>query len=195
MSGAATDDGIDWRFDTPRLHGRLVDERDRDFYRALYTDPAMMAHIGPELDAAGADALLQRVIRCNEQVPMRGRYWALLHARTGESVGMLSLLRMERSPSSANIGLMVLPAWQNKGAGLPALGICVDYAMSGHWRESFDSITCQHAHSNPVAGRLVSALGFRAIPSTDPGMQMWELKHEWWAVRRSGRAGSRQGDR
>ena len=75
MTGPSTDGSIDWCFDTPRLHGRLVDERDRDVYRALYTDPAMMAHIGPALARDAADALHAKVCGWNRETPMRARSW------------------------------------------------------------------------------------------------------------------------
>ena len=101
MTGPSTDGSIDWCFDTPRLHGRLVDERDRDVYRALYTDPAMMAHIGPALARDAADALHAKVCGWNRETPMRARYWRM-SLRDTDEVPLASRQTAEQLPAVAN---------------------------------------------------------------------------------------------
>lgn len=180
----STVDGMTtWEFDTPRLHCRLVDAGCRELFHRLYADPETMAHIGPILEPHAVDALLGRVVKCNSEGRMAGRYWALSHRRTGRDVGILSLLRLKNDPMSANLGLMVLPEWKSKGVGFAALSACVDSAMAGDWAEFFDSIVCMHSVANPVAGRLVSALGFLRDDCDDPGFVMWKLDRSQWLER------------
>lgn len=187
MTDAATDDGIDWRFDTPRLHGRLVDERDRDFYRALYTDPAMMAHIGPALGRDAADALHGNVCRWNRETPMRARYWRMALRDTDEAVGMQSILRSADAPASVELGLMVLPGFQGRQFGLEITAGVLDHLFDPRWKLDLDTVIARHVPANLGVGRLGELLQFDACRLPGPDASGLRMTREIWAAVRAAR--------
>ena len=187
MSGASTDDGIDWRFDTPRLHGRLVDERDRDFYRALYTDPAMMAHIGPALGHDAADAMHGNVCRWNRETPMRARYWRMALRDTDEAVGMQSILRNADAEDSVELGLMVLPHFQGKQYGLEITAGVLDRLFDPRWKLDLETVIARHVPANFGVGRLGELLQFDTCRLPGPDASGLRMTRATWAALRAAR--------
>lgn len=188
MTGPSTDGGIDWRFDTPRLHGRLVDERDRDFYRALYTDPAMMAHIGPALARDAADALHAKVCGWNRETPMRARYWRMSLRDTDEAVGMQSILRSDDAPGSVELGLMVLPRFQGMQYGLEITAGVLDHLFDPRWALDLDTVIARHVPANLGVGRLGELLQFDACRLPGPDASGLRMTREIWAAVRAARS-------
>ena len=111
----------DWTFSTRRLRARLVDERDRALYRALYSDPGVMAHVGTTLDPDAVDALFAKVCRANAKTSAMARYWRVDAAGADDPIGQVSMIRDADDPRCADLGVMLLPHWQNRGVGLSAL--------------------------------------------------------------------------
>lgn len=187
MTAAGTAAPIDWRFDTPRLHGRLVDERDRDFYRALYTDPAMMVHIGPPLARDAADALHAKVCAWNRETPMRARYWRMALHDTDEAVGMQSILRSDDAPRSVELGLMVLPPFRGRHFGLEITAGVLDALFDPRWALDLDTVIARHVPGNLGVGRLGELLQFDACRLPGPDASGLRMTRALWAAVRAAR--------
>lgn len=175
------DAGIDWSFAGPRVACRLVDARDRELYRALYTSPEVMAEIGPAMSVDQADATLARACGHNVRPPATAlaRYWLIARTTTGASAGIVSMVRKPDDARCGMLGVMLLPEWQNRGVGLPGLAGVVAGVFSPRWPLGIDVLLGYHALSNPNSGRLTEGLGFARMP--DEGDQgVWRLERAEW---------------
>lgn len=177
-------DAGDWTFSARRLRARLVDDRDRALYRALYSDAGVMAHVGTTLDPGAVDALFAKVCGANARTPAMARYWRVDAAGADDPIGQVSMLRDAGDPRCADLGVMLLPQWQNRGVGLSALAGLVDALLSERWPLGLEALTARHAAENPNAGRLTGALGF-VVASTDDAGVLWRLDRRDWPQARA----------
>lgn len=186
MSAAETTAGadIDWRFETRRIRARLVDGRDRDLYRNLYTDPSVMTHIGAAMSDAEADVVFEKVLGYNAEWPMRARYWRLSEIASGAPVGLLSNLRAPRDPGLIELGIMLLPSWQGQRIGLEVTVKIVDLLMNNDWGLDTEAVIACHASANIRVGRLGAALDFEAVERSVPSSAQWRMSKQQWLARR-----------
>ncbi|MES2669186.1 MAG: GNAT family N-acetyltransferase [Pseudomonadota bacterium] len=184
---------LDWRFETPRLQARFVDSRDRDLYRSLYTDPAVMAHIGAVMSHAEADEVFGKVLGYNAETPVRARYWRLSDRSTDEVVGIQSFIRPLADPASLELGMMLLPQSQGQGLGIEASQRLVDLLLGNHWGLDIETVFARHAETNARVARLGATLGFDHVdrpaqtpvelPASPP--EEWRLSRQEWRALRS----------
>ena len=175
---------VDWGYAARHVGARLVDDRDRALYRSLYSDAAVMAHVGAALAPEAADALFAKVCAANAATPAMARYWRVDDARGGGPIGQVSMLRDAADPRCADLGVMLLPQWQNRGVGLSALAGLVDALLSDRWPLHLEVLTARHAAANPNAGRLTGALGF-VVASADEAEVLWRLDRRDWPQARA----------
>lgn len=177
---------IDWTFAVGRVRCRLLDDSDDDrvLYVALYAEPEVMTHIGTAMSVAAAAALFEKSVRCNRDPVALARYWRIDDTRSGEAAGIAALVRDAKAPERGELGVMLLPRWQNRGVGLLALAGTVDGAMAGHWLREVDLLIGRHAAANPNAGRLTEALGFERQADDGSGSVRWYLQRSDWRQRR-----------
>ena len=188
---AATD--IDWRFETLRLRARLVESRDRDLYRSLYTDAAVMAHIGAVMCEAEADVVFDKVLGYNAETQVRARYWRLSDRSTDDAIGIQSFIRPLADPASLELGMMLLPQSQGLGLGSEASQRFVDLLLGNHWGLDIESVFARHAETNARVARLGATLGFGHVdrpaeqpierPAAPP--EEWRLSRQEWRALRS----------
>jgi len=89
---------------------------DEAFYCGLYTDAALMAHVGPPLSPAAARRSFAAALREAEpRVPLRRR-WIIL--AEGREAGMIALLG---DACEAEMGCLVLPRCQGRGVSRGAV--------------------------------------------------------------------------
>ncbi len=183
---------IDWRFETPRLHARLVDSRDRDLYRSLYTDPAVMAHIGAVMSHAEADEVFAKVLGYNAETPVRARYWRLSDRSTDDVVGIQSVIRPLADPASLELGMMLLPQSQGQGLGIEASRRFIDLLLGNHWRLDIETVFARHAETNARVARLGATLGFDHVDRSAQPLddrpaspsEEWRLSRQEWRLLR-----------
>jgi RimJ/RimL family protein N-acetyltransferase len=180
----STEDSIDWTFAMGRVRGRLIDAKDRDLYRDLYAVPEVMAHIGAAMSVEAATETFQKALRHNRDPAARARYWQITDARCDQTVGMVALIRAAQAPTHAELGVMLLPRWQNRGVGLPALAGVVDGVIHGRWLRDIDRLIGRHAVANSNAGRLIEALCFDRQPDDGSSYVSWWLDRSIWHTRR-----------
>src|SRR5919198_4565281 len=94
---------------------------DLALYEALLCDPAMMEHLGGPLALEGLADKLERDVASTEA----GDSWVLVivpDEDTGTAAGTVSVWEHESpGPRLAEIGWMVLPAYQGRGLGSQAV--------------------------------------------------------------------------
>ncbi len=189
---------IGWRFETPRLQARLVDVRDRGLYRSLYTDVAVMAHIGAVMSEAEADVVFGKVLGYNAETPARARYWRLSDRKTDDAIGIQSFIRPLADPASLELGMMLLPQSQGLGLGIEASQRFADLLLGNHWGLDIETVFARHADTNVRVARMGATLGFDHVdrtveqrasveqpverPASPP--EEWRLSRQEWRVLR-----------
>jgi RimJ/RimL family protein N-acetyltransferase len=182
---AVSDTVADWGIESPRIAGRLVDARDRALYRALYTDPVVMAHIGPALDEAAADTVFEQACGYNCEQPMRARYWRLSDRVSDKAIGVQSMLRRTSEPGVIELGLMLLPERQGQRYGLEIAEAMLSLLFEDRWELGATTVTALHAPANHRVGRLGVSLRFESDAPDDAGTQVWRMTRSAWLRRRA----------
>lgn len=182
----AAGDDIDWRFETDRIRARLVDSCDRDLYLRLYTDPAVMAHIGATKSEAEAIDVFEKVLGYNAETPVRARYWRLSLRSSDETIGMQSLVRTAADPATVELGMMLLPQSQGQGYGIEASERIVSLLFGNHWRLDTEAVFARHAVANVRVARLGVTLGFRPVEQPASARAEWGFSKQEWLARSGG---------
>lgn len=180
-----TDVASEWSFETPRVRARLIDVRDRALYRALYTDPRMMAHIGPVLDTTAADAVFEKACGYNRESPMRARYWRLADRASDAAIGMQSIVRSGADPGVVELGLMLLPALQGRRLGVEISDALLQALFGDRWGVDATAATARHAPGNARVGRLGASLQFAPEAQDDAALHEWRMTKSAWLQRGS----------
>ncbi len=166
-------------FDTSRLRLRPISEGDEALYCRLYTDAELMRFIAAPLSIEAA----QRSFRtaCKQQFPQPQR-WIISERATHSDIGLLGLIRGEPAPE---IGVMLLARGHGRGYGGESMAGMVDRVFASRTEQ----IICarQSVVDNPTVIRMMLALGFKSLPTTQakPLGGEWELTRDQWLARRA----------
>jgi RimJ/RimL family protein N-acetyltransferase len=174
----------DLAFASARVVCRPIDADDRALYRALYTAPAVMDQIGPVRTLAEADALLAHALAHTQDPAERARYWRIAEPSSELAVGIVALVRSDRTPEEGELGVMLLPAAQGRGLGRSAVAGVIDGVAAGRWRRPFEALVYRHARANDAAGRIPAALGFACADDSASALVSWRLSRSDWTQQR-----------
>lgn len=177
---------IDWCFETSQLRTRLINVGDRALYRALYTDPLVMAQVGPVMTEAGADAAFGKVLDYNLEWPVRARYWQLSDLASGTPAGLLSIVRAAANPDSVEPGLMLLPQWQGRGIGSELARKLVDILLENRWGLGTEALIVRNAASNVRVASMGVSFGFETPVSEGDAQEKRRLTRRAWLAKSSG---------
>ena len=164
-------------FETARLRIRPLDASDEALYRTLYTTPDLMRFIAAPFSDEVAQRSFQAALRKQSPRPQR---WIVFEKHADRKIGLLGLLGHEERPE---IGVMLLAQAHGRGLGTEAMRGLADYAFDAFELQSI----CAHQQvvDNPTVIRMMTRLGFRALPATieRPGGGDWELlRADWLAL-------------
>lgn len=173
-------DPADLSFETSRVKARLLCEDDLDLYLALYTDPEVMRYIGPVMGREAAEAQFRKAVGHNANASPRARYWLVTCRATDSSLGMAALVRDVIVQSRYEMGLMLLPEYQNTGVGFPVLSRIVDGALTGEWGLGAEEITTRHLEEHAGGRGIMKSLGFDIWDIDVVGFQGWRMEAEKW---------------
>ncbi|WP_181952517.1 GNAT family N-acetyltransferase [Vulcaniibacterium gelatinicum] len=162
-------------FDTARLHLRPLAADDAALYVALYTDPAVMAHVAAPMTGEAARRSFEKACARNRESPPRWQRWAIRARGSGEAVGLCGLFRDADREDSAEIGVMLLPAWQGRGVAAEVIAAFAARAFDPAAPWPLARLWARHAAGNTPMGRVLARLGFRPIPSDIDDERCWEL--------------------
>ena len=153
---------------TARLRLRPLGAGDADFYRALYTDAALLRDIAPALDDAGARRSFAAALRDAAATRPARRRWVIVEAAGGAEVGLLGLV-------GAEVGALVVADRQGRGYAAEAIAALARHAFADL---GLRRLHTRHAPTNAAAAGLMRKLGFAPLAPGDDGRVRWELTAE-----------------
>lgn len=144
-------------FQTTRLLIRPFIPEDQQLYLDLYTNTEVMAFIGPPLDIEKARKSFQIALRLNAKEPFRRLFLAICF--DGQPIGLCAVNQWSTALATAEIGLMLLPAWQGQGFATEA-----KLAFSQKVQQVFEGVKVwtQTDPENKTAVRSNSKAGYSA---------------------------------
>ena len=156
-------------------------------YRALYTDPAVMRHVGGALSPDAADAAFAIVCRQVAAVPRQAWYWQV-HRQAGPGAGScagLAAVVMDAgasrmtgvAPPSAELGVVLAPPAQAAGLATAAIA-AIAAELFAH--TALQCLWTRHASAHAAAAALMRTLGFQPLPAT-AAERRWSLSRARWA--------------
>lgn len=156
-------------FETSRLRMRPLDASDEALYCSLYTSPELMRFIAAPFSQEAARRSFHAALR--KQAP-RSQRWIVFDKKTGRGIGLLGLIGQGDRPE---IGVMLLAPDHGRGLGTEAMQGLVDYAFDAFALQSI--CARQQVVDNPTVIRMMTRLGFSALPPTAdrPDGGDWEL--------------------
>lgn len=165
-------------FETARLRMRPLDAGDEAIYCALYTAPALMRFIAAPLSESAALRSFRAALRDSSR-PQR---WVAFDNRNDRKLGILGLIGEGDGPE---IGVMLLAEAHGRGLGTEAMQGLVDHAFNAYGLRSIRAR--QQVVENPTVIRMMTRLGFEALPPTAerPEGGEWELYRRDWETFRS----------
>lgn len=153
---------------TPRLGLRPLGAGDAAFYRALYTDAALLREVAPALDDAGAARSFAAALRDASAIAPRRRRWVIVEGPT--DVGLLGLLG---EGDAAEVGAIVVADRQGRGIAAEAIAALARHAFADL---GFERLHTRHAPANAAAAGLMRKLRFAPLAPGDDGQVRWELR-------------------
>lgn len=165
---------------TPRTTLRLLGPGDEALYCALYTDPAVMARVGPPLAPAVALAGFRAARRLNAAADGRQRRWSVSDAATGQALGLLALLGDPGGRPRAEVGILLLPLAQGRGIGRELIGAACAIAFGpGGW--GLEEAWARHRPGHAAAAALLAATGFEPGPALAGATTALQARSRWLA--------------
>lgn len=147
--------------------------RDLALYAALFADAEVMRAVGTPFDRERAERAAAASLRLQSDADGRFRHWVIEQAE--QTAGLLGLAL--RGPAwaggEAELGILLWPAWQARGAATAAiLGVRAwAFEVAG-----LSALTCHHAAGHAGAEALMRRVGFRrCAPRADAPFPVgWE---------------------
>lgn len=175
--------------DCPRLHLRAFDAGDEDMYVGLYSDPAVMRHVGEALEPAVARRAFAAVLRQASRSPPPARYWRIEWREAGRPRAGLIALVHDADRRGAEIGLLLWPHSQDQGVAREAIAAIADHAFAAD--ASLDSLWTRHTEGNVLVDSLMRRLGFDRDGEVATGplrlpQPRWRMVRGDWQARPGG---------
>ena len=167
-------------FATPRTRLRLLLPEDEALYCALYTDPAVMALVGPPMACPAARSGFHAACRLNAVAGGRQRRWAVLDRASGAGVGLLAVLRDRGDGRGAEVGIMLLPAAQGRGLARE-LNDAVAALAFGAAGWGMDRLWARHLPGHGAAAAVLAATGFAPGPAIGTSATVVQRRSDWLA--------------
>lgn len=158
-----------WQQDPLRLQPMQTEHQ--SLFVALYCNPLVMAHTGIYCDRDTADSWFSYALAPRPDT--RVFYWVLQQATTGCDVGLVAL--QKRPASSAELGILLLPAYWRQGYGRQALARLTEHCFAG---DLADTLWLRHVPANAAMARLAQCSGFVLQHQDD--FQHWCLAKADW---------------
>lgn len=175
---------------TARFRLRPLGEQDEALYVSIYTDEALMRHVGEPMVASEARRAFQAFLRSNRHADLRRACcWVIEHG--GDDSDVIGLLALAPHPDAAEIGVMVQAPWQGRKVAQETIAF-----LSGHlfeqaaWPRTFS----RHARDNEAGAGVMRRLGFRAMADVPGGVAFrgWEITRDEWTRRMAAQTGAGQ---
>ncbi|WP_397607712.1 GNAT family N-acetyltransferase [Silanimonas sp.] len=159
----------------PPFRLRPFAEGDLALYAALFTDVEVMRAVGEPFAPDRAARAAAASLRHQGDAGGRFRHWIIEHPQG--SAGLLGLaLRGEAwRGGEAELGVLLWPAWQARGAATAAITAVRPWAFD---IAGLAVLTCHHAEAHAGAAALMRRVGFTpCLPRADAPLPVgWESR-------------------
>lgn len=166
---------------TSRFRLRPLERRDQAFYASIYTDEALMRFVGEPMTQAAAEDAFRAFLQSNRRGDLhRACCWVVEDGAAGPTpIGLLALIP---HAAAAEIGVMVVDAWQGRKVAQETIGFLSGYLFDhSGWTRTFS----RHVRANDAGAGVMRRLGFREMQEVPGGSAFrgWEMTCEAWRVR------------
>ena len=146
---------------SPPFRLRPFAESDLALYAALFTDAEVMQAVGAPFAPDRAARAAAASLRHQGDARGRFRHWVIEHPEG--TAGLLGLaLRGEAwRGGEAELGVLLWPAWQGRGAATAAITAVRPWAFEA---AGLAALTCHHAEAHAGAAALMRRVGFTPCP-------------------------------
>ncbi|WP_028766356.1 GNAT family N-acetyltransferase [Shewanella fidelis] len=117
------------QFETERLSMRLLDERDKDLYCSLYTDPVVMKNISQPLSPAKAEKCFHTTLKLTQKPIPLLFVWVISELDTGELLGIQNISKDKQNTQQAEFGIMLSPKAYRKHIAFESIGALTEYGL------------------------------------------------------------------
>lgn len=100
-----------------RLTLSALSVNDKALYFSVMTNPGCMSYVGAPLTPGQAQRSFNAALELTRQQPPRRFYLKVVCRTTAQPVGIAAINQLDLTERTADIGRMLLPAWQGKGLG------------------------------------------------------------------------------
>lgn len=136
-------------------------EADLALYVGLFTDAEVMHHVGPPFERARAERAAAASLRHQRDEAGRFRHWVITHAEGTAGLLGLALRSAAWAEGEAELGVLLLPVWQARGAATAAITAVRPWAFD---IARLAALTCHHAEGHAGAAGLMRRVGFVPAP-------------------------------
>lgn len=158
------------RFDTARLRLRELEAGDESLYIRLYTDPAVMQHVGEPLSPEAAGRAFAGVLRQMRRRPPAAWYWVVCLRADASEVGLLAAM-FDDDGASAEFGMMLPAPAHSRGYATETVVTLVEHAFAS---AGLNRLRTRHLAGHPAVPRILRKLGFTRTEARQ-GMWHWHL--------------------
>ena len=144
---------------------------DRAFYIALNTCPEVMKYHSKPLTAVQAEKYFEMSL--HQMAEPNRRYWCFVIScrQTGQSLGLVYLVKQTLSDSEASFGIVLSAGSQGKNIGFRVTAAIIDY---GQQSLKLQNILLSHHINNAAMAKIAAKLGFKPTKS-ESGFKHLEL--------------------
>jgi RimJ/RimL family protein N-acetyltransferase len=161
---------------------RPLDDADLALYAALFADAEVMRAVGAPFTRDRAERAASASLRHQRDDAGRFRHWVIEHPEGTAGLLGLSLRSDAWRAGEAELGVLLWPAWQARGAATAAITAVRPWAFDV---AELAVLTCHHAEAHAGAAALMHRVGFTPCPPrADAPLPMgWECVRELGADR------------
>jgi RimJ/RimL family protein N-acetyltransferase len=167
-------------FETPRLRVRSLEATDVALYCHLYTDPAVMRHIGAPLSSEAALRNFHRACELATEPSPGLKLWVVAEHGAARGVGLLARVRHGAANDVAEMGIMLVAGAQGRGFAQEALGALTDQLFA---RPATRMLWTAQSPDNAAMVRLMHRLGFVQATERAAAELRWEMDRTGWLGR------------
>lgn len=143
-------------------HLRLtaLSDDDKALYCAVMTDPRCMLHVGTQLTSCQAERSFTAALGLTRQKPITRFYLKVAWCATAEPIGIAAINQLDLTANTADIGRMLLPAWQGKGLGTELSQLLISWL---HKEFNITGFSKHIREGNQAAIQSAVKLGFKPV--------------------------------
>lgn len=145
----------------PPFQLRPFAEGDLALYAGLFTNAEVMRTVGTPFASDRAERAAATSLRHQRDARGRFRHWVIEHE--GEATGLLGLALRSAcwTDGEAELGVLLWPHWQARGAATAAITAVQPWAFDV---ARLGALTCHHAEAHAGASALMQRVGFARCP-------------------------------